>query len=287
MRLKTMSLTSIMKILSIDVGMKYLAYCLFDCKEDQTFCVSSWGILNLCGQVRHTCSGKLSNDKPCGKTGKLHKDGKYFCKIHAKQANYKIPANNLTPKRLGRQRVKGLKAICEEMEIPLPKKIRKGDCLELINKELAESYLEFVPHVDTRNISIVEFGYQIKKEFDALLGDITIDRVLVENQVGPLALRMKVIQGMITQHFIERGCACILAISPANKLKGVLGANKKTTYAQRKKIGVLETRRLIVEHITMHEWADIFNAHKKKDDLADAFLQGIWYLRNNGLVSGL
>ena len=282
-----MSPTSIMKILSIDVGMKYLAYCLFNCGGDQNLCISSWGVLDLCGQVKVTCSGKLSNEKPCTKTGKLHKDGKYFCKIHAKRANYKIPTNNLTPKRLSRQRVKGLKAICESMDITLPKKIRKADCLELIHKELSANYLEFVPRIDSRSISIVEFGYRIKEKFDALLEDAVLDHVLIENQVGPLALRMKIIQGMITQHFIEKGCTSIHTISPANKLKGVLGANKKTTYAQRKKLGVSETRRLIAEKTSLNEWTEVFNAHKKRDDLADAFLQGIWFLRENVLVTGI
>ena len=282
-----MSLTSIMKILSIDVGMKYLAYCLFDCGDDQKLCLSSWGILDLCGQVRHKCSGKLSNDKPCTKTGRLHKNGKYFCKIHAKRANYKIPTNNLTPKLLVRQRVKGLKTICENMSIPLPKKVRKADCLELIHKELSANYLEFVPRVDARSVSLVEFGYRIKENFNTLLGDLVLTHVLVENQVGPLAIRMKIIQGMITQHFIERGCTSIQTISPANKLKGVLGANKKTTYAQRKKLGVSETKRLIAQKASMNEWLEVFNAHKKRDDLADAFLQGIWFLRENVLVTGI
>ena len=27
-------------------------------------------------------------------------------------------------------------------------------------------------------------------------------------------------------------------------------------------------------------WVEIFNKHKKKDDLADSFLQGRWYLKN-------
>ena len=28
------------------------------------------------------------------------------------------------------------------------------------------------------------------------------------------------------------------------------------------------------------EWLETFNKHKKKDDLADSFLQGRWYLKN-------
>ena len=43
--------------------------------------------------------------------------------------------------------------------------------------------------------------------------------VLIENQIGPIALRMKTLQGMIMQHFIERGIPLIEEISATNKLK--------------------------------------------------------------------
>jgi hypothetical protein len=28
------------------------------------------------------------------------------------------------------------------------------------------------------------------------------------------------------------------------------------------------------------KWIDFFHTHSKKDDLADCFLQGIWYIKN-------
>ena len=30
-------------------------------------------------------------------------------------------------------------------------------------------------------------------------------------------------------------------------------------------------------------WTDVFDKHKKQDDLADSFLQGRWYLNNTVL----
>ena len=64
--------------------------------------------------------------------------------------------------------------------------------------------------------------------------DIKIDIVCVENQIGPLALRMKTLQGMIMQHFIEKEIPLVEEISASNKLKEFLDL-KKTTYAERKK----------------------------------------------------
>ena len=122
----------------------------------------------------------------------------------------------------------------------------------------------------------------LKKEFETILQDITIDCVIVENQIGPLALRMKTLQGMIMQHFIEKGIPLVEEISASNKLKEFLG-NKKTTYSERKKSGIIITKKLICENNNLHMWTDVFDKHKKQDDLADSFLQGRWYLNNTVL----
>ena len=116
-----------------------------------------------------------------------------------------------------------------------------------------------------------------------LLKNIELDCVLVENQIGPLALRMKTLQGMIMQHFIERNCSIIEEISPLNKLKKYLG-KKKTTYNERKKMGIEITFKKIVELNELTVWQEHFSKHKKKDDLADSFLQGLWYIENSQLL---
>ena len=50
------------------------------------------------------------------------------------------------------------------------------------------------------------------------------DRVIIENQISPIATRMKTVQGMLTQYFLVRGVdpANISFISAANKLKSSL-----------------------------------------------------------------
>ena len=46
-----------MKILSVDVGMKCLAYCLFT-TTDKEYNIEKWGIIDLCHQQYHKCCGK-------------------------------------------------------------------------------------------------------------------------------------------------------------------------------------------------------------------------------------
>ena len=42
-----------MQLLSIDVGIKNLAYCLFN--VDTTMQIEDWGIFNLTGNIEHNC----------------------------------------------------------------------------------------------------------------------------------------------------------------------------------------------------------------------------------------
>ena len=113
----------------------------------------------------------------------------------------------------------------------------------------------------------------MKKLFNKTFENVKIDLVIIENQIGPLALRMKTLQGMVMQHFIENNVINVVPVNSNNKLKDFLG-NKKTTYDERKKESVVITRKLIENTI----WNQHFEKHKKKDDLADCFLQAKWYI---------
>ena len=271
-----------MKIISIDVGMKHLAYCIFyletpDCKEYQ---VIDWNVIDLCkSKTEHKCFGCLKNKKPCTKTPSYFKNEKYFCKTHAKKEKFLIPTQNLNKTKLSKMKIKKLKEFCLEKKYVIPKKAKKQDYLDLITKDLDDNYFEIIKKVDSRTINIVTYGMRIKEEFEKLLQDHKIDCVLIENQIGPLALRMKILQGMIMQHFIENGCTNIKEISPSNKLKEF--TNKKTTYKERKFLSIKVTREIMVSENYMNKWIEHFNTHKKKDDLADAFLQGLWFIKNN------
>jgi hypothetical protein len=102
---------------------------------------------------------------------------------------------------------------------------------------------------------------------------------------------MKTLQGMIAQYFIMRDKPNISFISSANKLKTFAKekdvnlsedkdtAKKKNSYGERKKEGVNIVKDLLVQNkILGINWLEHFLLHKKKDDLADAFLQGAWFL---------
>ena len=103
-----------------------------------------------------------------------------------------------------------------------------------------------------------------------------IDIVLIENQIGPLAIRMKTIQGMITQYFIQKNISQIEYWSSSNKLKPFLKEIKKTTYRERKLLSIKVTIHLLEQFF--NAWATHYSSHKKKDDLSDCLLQCLHYI---------
>ena len=59
---------------------------------------------------------------------------------------------------------------------------------------------------------------------------------------------------------------------------------RKTTYNERKKLGIQVTLDLLSNNNQFKIWDSNFVSSKKKDDLADSFLQGIWYVQDNNLI---
>jgi hypothetical protein len=100
-----------------------------------------------------------------------------------------------------------------------------------------------------------------------------ITHAAIENQLGPIASTMKAVQGMLTQYLIMRGVNDVVYVSASNKLKAF--TTERLTYKQRKKLAIEKAR----EQLCLGPSSDrvaMFDSSKKKDDLADAYLQGLW-----------
>ena len=142
--------------------------------------------------------------------------------------------------------------------------------------------LTSISSAKANDMDLIQIGIAMRKAFDAELKDhlSTLTHIVIENQISPIANRMKTLQGMIAQYFIMHDITQIAFVSAANKLKGHTNemdiATDTSSYASRKKEGINITLKLINERYP--EWLPHFSQHKKKDDLADAFLQGNWFL---------
>ena len=134
---------------------------------------------------------------------------------------------------------------------------------------------------------------------------------------------MKTIQGMLCQYFIMKGSPTIEFISSANKLKGFVlekkkenieslsnplilenvftkiipstepmiikktedekEKKKKQKYKEHKKDGITICSLFIEKNPVLNPWKSSLTSIKK-DDYADSFLQGIWYLKHNKMI---
>jgi hypothetical protein len=124
--------------------------------------------------------------------------------------------------------------------------------------------------------NIIDIGKKLYEVLEQINYDF--EEAIIENQIGPNAIRMKCLQGMITMYFIGKGVN-VTYWNAANKLKPFI--QTKTTYAERKKLSIIVTRAIIDKYYNTH--LAYYNSHKKKDDLADCFLQLIDYFSKKGI----
>lgn len=267
-----------MNILSIDVGMKHLAICIIR-KELSGHSILAWDVINLCSdQNKNNCGFLLKTQTICNKRAKYQGGTKYYCKIHAKKADIPLPPSLLTTKKLKKMKVSDLKLLTLFKNNNLAINSKKTEIIDFLTTDLSNNYLHPIENIECKSVNFITYGQAVKKCFDKLLKTHKVDCILIENQIGPLALRMKMLQGMIMQYFIDNNVLDIKEVSPANKLKGYTPLNEKTTYNERKKLSIKLTREFITTNDMIKEWVPFFDKHAKKDDLADAYLQVLWFI---------
>jgi hypothetical protein len=274
-----------MKILSIDVGIKNLAFCLFDKSPNaEHFNVTKWDIINLAEEETLKC-GFLDKNILCNKPAKFKKDEQCFCSKHSKKQQFNIPTSEQKPSFISKQKLNKLYEIADSHNIKYDNKSKKTDLVNLINEYIQNNYFETIESKKAAEVDLFNIGVNIKNKFNDLFkNEGKIDYVIIENQIGPLAIRMKTIQGMIVQYFIMSNLSVqhIEFISASNKLKDC-DIKDKEKYSDRKKLGIAKCLGILTTDFRFTEHVDYFNGHKKKDDLSDSFLQGLWFINNKKL----
>ena len=90
-----------MIILSIDIGIKNLAFTIVDNNNtnEKKIIIKKWDIINLCNFI--------PNCSKCNRPAKFYKEKNFYCKNHSKYSEYKIPDKNT--KNLSKQNINNLK----------------------------------------------------------------------------------------------------------------------------------------------------------------------------------
>jgi hypothetical protein len=179
-------------------------------------------------------------------------------------------------------------------------------------KNLAYCLLEVDDSTEYRNIKILEWGVmdlaqgQKVKELDlmtihsrmidALNGcdflnsNSDINTAILENQPCLMNPTMKSVQILLFASLWMRKEDGVIDIgkmamfSARNKLEAYDGpeidfSHIKTKYTRTKKLSIAYTKYMLVESEQSQEMKELFENSKKKDDLADAYLQGLTYIK--------
>jgi hypothetical protein len=344
-----------MKIISIDVGIKNLAFCLFSVEEDK-YQIEDWGVVDLSQKTETqklcTCWNdkkikKVTTKEKCKYQAKWKKNDVYYCVKHAKHSGFLIPTNDYKTSFINKQNMTSLRKILDKLNeekkddnnneerkkerkeksilnsfnpisdtgsndtpntfssdpintnplslntilynsipnssinhtsnsISGSSSLKKADLISVILSTIETKCLQPIEEVNASKMDLVTIGRNMKIKFDNIFCQKRIDKVIIENQISPIANRMKTIQGMISQYFImiSEHPIEINFVNSTNKLKlGEFQSN--TDYKERKQQSVS-----LVKKMVDSSWLDFFNEHNKKDDLADCYLQGIWYIKN-------
>lgn len=275
-----------MNILSFDIGMKNLAFCYMRVENSSSYKIKKWDVINLC-KDKPNCNYFLGAGSNCNKEAVYCKADKYYCKKHATSSQVEILSDDLYPQVLKKNSLKELIEKASSHGIPFEKPTTKMALLEIFKQQLENKYLTKMKADKTEDYDLIQLGISMKNKLDDIFSDIStnkIDVIVIENQISPLASRMKTLQGMLAQYFIMRDSENIIFYSASNKLKLFSENQQDTTYAERKKLSIMNTGQILEASNGVEEWNSHFLKHKKKDDLADSFLQGLSYLMREKLL---
>ena len=279
-----------MNILSFDVGVKNLALCLLhinDEKNINTLDVIDWDIIDLTScETTSTNTLKCNQHvkiKPCPRPAKYTFQDNYYCGVCCKKNDIYKQYGSYNSAKITKMKKEKIFDLTIKHTSDCNKKMKKSEMLELLIPIIEKNHFNEIVKTNVSEMSLIDIGRNLQKKMDLCLEkwNISIDYVIIENQISPIANRMKTLQGMITQYFIMKSNARIEYVSSENKLKN-FGEIDTSSYKDRKKASIH-----IVENMLTHNtyniknhWKLLFKESKKKDDLTDTFLQALWYIEN-------
>jgi len=326
-----------MKVISFDIGIKNMAYCILSVSGEATFSITDWNCMNLMDNpsintMDYKCTQKIKKTNSCcTKSAKYKKQNEYYCENHAKKCSlYILPKQCHKLAQLKKNTIEELHAIVNEHSISLngnppssssslttkpdqfPKKTKK-ELLQKIAVFFENKCFEPIvpPKKKTANdTDLIQIGVNMNIELNKLDSLVGITHVVIENQISPIATRMKTIQGMLMQYFIIKYPSVkIDFVSSSNKLKSYIPKENNETnssdnaiptnptnptnptiptntiekmykkkYKKNKMDGIDYCFQLFDKNKHLEAWRSVLNT-KKKDDLADCFLQGVWYIQ--------
>ncbi|ARF10593.1 holliday junction resolvase [Hokovirus HKV1] len=217
------------KICSWDIGIKTLSYCVFEIdKENKTWKIIDWNIINLLQANKHQCIGKLKNNNPCKSNailyGKNYLNQEYFlCKSHKKLYNKEFNEDTITEIIDNAKCEYQAKNICnKKANIKINNMIlcnqHKKVMLSRIQNELELKPIKKIKCTSLDPQNICKKLYQELRNKN-IMNDI--NEVLIENQPSLINPIMKSISSFVFSYYVftdNMDNRNIKFIAPSNKL---------------------------------------------------------------------
>jgi len=299
-----------MRILSFDVGVVNIGCCGLERTPDNKVLMLYWDLINLKSESRvsYKCCGTLKNGKVCGKKGLYHQNAhegvKAYCKTHLAQGESLWPQGRVekyfkpsTSHHCQKLDSKGNP--CNKASKQYCRYTKKHYCQTHYRAVVKSLVTQFKPRKavskSVQKTRTDELQIELIKRLEDLsrrLEGIEIDEVIIENQPSQKNPKMKTIANTISIYYMMRGMhdkthglnlKKVRFISQSNKLKldsdntlqVFKSAKKGEKYKLTKALGIQYTKALLKDDPQYIEYLDLFS---KKDDLCDAYLQGVYYL---------
>lgn len=297
-------------ILSFDVGLINLSYCILTKSETNNWLIKEWNIIDLTNRSNEICN-------ICGNKAKLsniiNNNIKYYCKIHARNIDIEDDDFDNIFKKCDINHNNLCSYVCKDNS----KCDKKNKYYNTNGEYYCNIHAKLIHKNDNKNkkikmfkqsgittINFDDIKYKIISELDKRKHFLNVNYVVIENQPSMKNPRMKSIATTIYDYYLIRGIfdkninnsniKQVKFQAPSNKLKlindddkkhlinlnqnGGNGGNDQKVYKLTKELSIKYCLELI-KHLP--EMTNYFNLQKKKDDLADSFLQGVFFYTRN------
>lgn len=294
-------------ILSFDVGVIHLSYCLMTKKEftkaDGTkymdWHIIDWNNIDLTDRDEMKCS--------CGKkaslTNNVNGNTYYYCKPHGKKA---VQTQDSVTKPFEECFVLiDTKSVCSVCGKNAKYKDATNNYCTTHAKALYKTTtksadMKSFKLKSSRTLNFDDVKYSLMMVLESKPNLLAADYVVIENQPSFKNPRMKSIASTIYDYYLIRGIidktvtksniTQVKFMSPSNKLKlanegdtkqlikvkkeSVEEGKDTKAYKLTKSLGIKYCNDMITH---LPNWTKHFNSFKKKDDMADSFLQGAYF----------
>ena len=258
-----------MKLVSFDIGLRNLAVCVMDGANRKDCKILHWDVIDVIGEKngvdKPTC---FKCKKPAMWSGAANS---YACSKHCPKTAQTTKASLTKKSAVELAEMAKAQGVCGD-----GRKYKKPELVSAIHAKLTGGggWKKFKGNAgkgagDSVLSMDKDLAAVLDRRADWWKGS---DLVIFENQPNR---RMFAVQAMLHMYFACKNYKT-RGVSAIHKLDNVVTAgDDSTTYRGRKKTGIAHC-----ELLCPPENLEFFRKHRKKDDLADAWLQGLYILEH-------